>query len=97
MEGGVVGSAVGRVDGGRAASIARFVSRQTVVAAFVAVIAMVLHVTGSTGPHATAHQSVLVLAVLIAQINMPRRRLRTLLNVRLQTTAPLLAEAAQRS
>ena len=76
VEGGVVSASVVRVDGGRAVSVARFVSRHTIVAAFVAVIAMIFHVTGSTGPHATANQSVLVLAILVAQISLPRRQLR---------------------
>jgi hypothetical protein len=68
-----------RVDDGRTASVARFVSRQTILAAFVAVIAVVFHVTGSTGPGAPANQSVLALAVLIGQVNMPRRQLGRLL------------------
>jgi hypothetical protein len=75
MEGGVSSRTVDiRVDAGRTASIARFVSRQTILAAFVAVIAVAFHVTGSTGPGSPANQSVLALAVLIGQVNMPRRQ-----------------------
>ena len=92
MEGGVASTAVVRVDGGRVASAARFIARQSVVAAFIAVIAMAFHVTGSTGPSATANQSVLVLAVLIGQITMPRRQLRDLLRTHQQ---PVLASAAE--
>jgi hypothetical protein len=80
MEGGVASRTVDiRVDDGRTASVARFVSRQTILAAFVAVIAVVFHVTGSTGPGAPANQSVLALAVLIGQVNLPRRELSRLL------------------
>ncbi len=80
MEGGVASRTVDiRVDDGRTASVARFVSRQTILAAFVAVIAVVFHVTGSTGPGAPANQSVLALAVLIGQVNLPRRQLGRLL------------------
>jgi hypothetical protein len=80
MQGGVASRTVDiRVDAGRTASIARFVSRQTILAAFVVVIAVVFHVTGSTGPGSAANQSVLALAVLIGQINMPRRQFRHLL------------------
>jgi hypothetical protein len=68
-----------RVDNTMVAGVTRFISRQSVLAAFVAAIALVFHVTGSTGPGSTANQAVLVLAVLIAQINMPRRQLRGLL------------------
>jgi hypothetical protein len=75
MQGGVVSRTVDiRVNAGRTASVARFVSRQTILAAFVAVIAVVFHVTGSTGPGSPANQSVLALAVLIGQVNMPRRQ-----------------------
>jgi hypothetical protein len=85
MEGGVASTVVDvRVDTGRGASAARCVSRLTVVAAFVAVIALIFHVTGSTGPEALANQSVLVLAVLIGQVPMPRRELRSLLQARSQ-------------
>jgi hypothetical protein len=80
MEGGVASRTVDvRVDSGGTASVTRFLSRQLILGAFVAVIALVYHVTGSTGPGSTANQSVLALAVLIAQINMPRRHLRRLL------------------
>ena len=68
-----------RVDSGGTASVTRFLARQLILGAFVAVIALVFHVTGSTGPGSTANQSVLALAVLIAQINMPRRQLRRVL------------------
>ena len=80
MEGGVASRSVDiRVDAARTASVARFVSKQTILAAFVAVIAVVFHVTGSTGPGAPANQSVLALAVLIGQVNVPRRQLGRLL------------------
>jgi hypothetical protein len=81
MEGGVASRIVAvRVnDGSRTARVTRFISRQTILAAFVAVIAVVFHVTGATGPTATANQSVLALAVLIGQINVPRRHLQRLL------------------
>jgi hypothetical protein len=81
MEGGVASRTVDiRVDDGRIATVARFFSRQAILAAFVAVIAVVFHVTGATGPGSTANQSVLALAVLIGQINVPRRQLRRLLH-----------------
>jgi hypothetical protein len=80
MEGGVSSRTVDiRVDNVRTASVARFVSRQMTLAAFVVVIAVVFRVTGSTGPGAAANQSVLALAVLIGQVNMPRRHLGRLL------------------
>lgn len=80
MEGEVASRAVdGRAKDVRTASVTRFISRQTILAAFVAVIALVFHVTGSTGPGSTANQSVLALAILVGQINMPRRQLRRLL------------------
>lgn len=80
MEGGVASRTVDvRIDDGRTARVTRFISRQTILAAFVAVIAVVFHVTGATGPTATANQSVLALAVLIGQINVPRRHLHRLL------------------
>jgi hypothetical protein len=80
MEGGVASHVVDvRVDTGGAASVTRFISRQSVLAAFVAVIALAFHVTGSTGPGSSAQQAVLPLAVLIGQINMPRRQLCRLL------------------
>jgi hypothetical protein len=90
MEGGVASRTVDiRVDDGRTASVARFVSRQTILAAFVAVIAVVFHVTGSTGPGAAANQSVLALAVLIGQVNMPRRQLHRLLRGTARTTSAI--------
>ena len=80
MEGGLSRDSVDRRGGtGATSRIARFVSRHTIIAAFIAVIATVFHVTGSTGPHATANQSVLVLAIVLAQINMPRRHLQGLI------------------
>jgi hypothetical protein len=95
MEGGVATRVVdARVGDGSAARVARFISRQTILAAFVAVIALVFHVTGSTGPGTPANQSVLALAVLIGQINMPRRQLRGLM--RANSTA-LRAIAVDRS
>jgi hypothetical protein len=79
-----------RVDGGRGASVARFFSRQTTIAAFVAVIALIFHVTGATGPEAaTANMSVFVLAILIAQVTMPHRHLRALLSAPSHTTRSL--------
>jgi hypothetical protein len=94
MEGGVASRAVDiRVDTGSTASIARFVSRQAILAAFVAVIALVFHVTGSTGPGSTANQSVLALAVLIGQLNMPRRQLRRLLRQAPMTTSSVSADS----
>jgi hypothetical protein len=93
MEGGVASHIVDvRVDNGWAASVTRFISRQSILAAFVAVIALVFHVTGSTGPGSTANQAVLALAVLIGQINMPRRQLRRLLRERSRTTLAIGAD-----
>jgi hypothetical protein len=90
-----------RVDGGRGATIARFFSRQTIIAAFVAVVALIFHVTGSTGPEfSTTNMSVFVLAILIAQVTMPHRHLRELLSAPTFTTRyvanPQLATAWQR-
>jgi hypothetical protein len=86
MEGGVASHVVDvRVDTGWAATVTRFISRQSILAAFVAVIALVFHVTGSTGPGSTANQAVLALAVLIGQITMPRKQLRRLLGETLTT------------
>jgi hypothetical protein len=80
MEGGVASHVVDvRIDSGRSANVTRFISRQSTLAAFVAVIALAFHVTGSTGPSSSAQQAVLPLAVLIGQVNMPRRQLRRLL------------------
>ena len=87
MTGGVVSSVDVHVDGDRAARVARFFSRQTIIAAFVAVIALVFHATGSTGPGAaTTNMSVFVLAILIAQVTMPHRHLRALLSAPSHTT-----------
>jgi hypothetical protein len=88
MEGGVASQVVvdPRVDGARAASIAGFLSRQTTIAAVVAVIALIVHLTGSTGSVATANQSVLVLAVVIAQVTMPHRHFREVLTAPSHTT-----------
>ncbi len=87
MQGGAVSSVDVDVDGDRAASVERFFSRQTIIAAFVAVVALVVHVTGSTGPGAaTTNQSVFVLAILIAQVTMSRRHLRALLRAPSHTT-----------
>ncbi len=79
MAGGVVSQSVDGFVESRTSSGAGFFSRYFPVAALVAVIAVIFHVTGSTGPWATANQSVLVLATLIAQISLPRRQLRHLL------------------
>jgi hypothetical protein len=83
MEGGVSSQVV---DGPRAASIARFLSKQTTIAAVIAVIALIVHLTGSTGSVATASQSVLVLAIVIAQVTMPHRHFRALLSAPSHTT-----------
>jgi hypothetical protein len=101
MTGGVVSTVDVHVDGDRAARVARFFSRQTIIAAFVAVIALVFHVTGSTGPGAaTTNMSVFVLAILIAQVTMPHRHLRALLSAPAHTTRyvadPQLATSWQR-
>ncbi|MFZ0921340.1 MAG: hypothetical protein WB807_00475 [Candidatus Dormiibacterota bacterium] len=102
MEGGLVRqSAEGRVDAGRADSVARFFSRQTIIGAFVAVIALIFHATGSTGPGAaTTNMSVFVLSILIAQVTMPHRHLRQLLSAPSHTTRyvanPQLATTWQR-
>ena len=94
MSGGAVSQSVDvRVDGGRAQRVASLFSRQTTIAAFVAVIALIFHVTGATGPEAaTANQSVFVLAILIAQVTMPHRHLRALLSAPSHTTR-LVADA----
>jgi hypothetical protein len=93
MEGGVASRTVDvRVDGGRTASVAKFISRQTILAAFVAVIALVFHVTGSTGPGSAANQSVLALAVLIGQVNMPRRQLGRLMQAHPTTIHAVAAD-----
>jgi hypothetical protein len=95
MDGGEASRAVDRrVGGARAASIARFLSRQTTIAAVVAVIALIFHVTGSTGSVATANQSVLVLAIVIAQVTMPHRHFREVLSAPSHTTRSGEAEAA---
>ncbi len=87
MEGGAASQVVDRRgDSGRAASIARFLSRQTTIAAGVALIALVFHVTGSIRSVATANQSVLVLAIVIAQVTMPNRHFRELLTAPSHTT-----------
>jgi hypothetical protein len=87
MTGGVVGSIDAQVEADRPARVARFFSRQTTIAAFVAVIALIFHVTGSTGPEsATANMSVFVLAIVIAQVTMPHRHLRLLLTSPSHTT-----------
>jgi hypothetical protein len=90
-----------RVEAGRAASVARFFSRQTIIAAFVAVVALIFHLTGSTGPGAsTTNMSVFVLSILIAQVTMPHRHLRALLSAPSHTTRyvanPQLATTWQR-
>src|SRR5580700_9565458 len=88
MEGGVASQVVASqvVDGPRAASIARFLSRQTTIAAVVAVVALIVHLTGSTGSVVTANQSVLVLAIVIAQLTMPYRHFQDLLSAPSHTT-----------
>lgn len=101
MEGAIVSSVDIRADSGRGATVARFFSRQTIIAAFVAVVALIFHVTGSTGPAAsTTNMSVFVLAILIAQVTMPHRHLRQLLSAPTHTTRyvadPQLATAWQR-
>ncbi|MFZ2033577.1 MAG: hypothetical protein WAW53_07460 [Candidatus Dormiibacterota bacterium] len=97
MKGGVAGQVVDGqvVDGPRAATIARFLSKQTTIAAVVAVIASIVHLTGSTGSVATANMSVLVLAIVIAQITMPHRHFQALLSAPSHTTRSVAeAEAA---
>ncbi len=102
MEGGLVRqSGEGRVQARRADSVARFFSRQTIIGAFVAVIAMIFHATGSTGPGAaTTNMSVFVLSILVAQVTMPHRHLRQLLSAPSHTTRyvanPQLATTWQR-
>jgi hypothetical protein len=87
MEGGPSRQVVnGRADGPRAASIARFFSKQTTITAVVAVIALIVHLTGSTGTVVTVNQSVLVLAIVIAQVTMPHRHFRALLSAPSHTT-----------
>lgn len=64
---------------GKAARIAHRLSKHTITAAFVAVVALAFHLTGSTSSTAIANQSVLVLATLIAQISLPHRQLSSVL------------------
>lgn len=86
MHGGRVNHSVdAHVDGGRAARVAWSFSRHVTIAAFVAVIALIFHVTGSGSGEPTT-LSVLVLAILIAQVTMPHRHLRTLLSAPSHTT-----------
>ena len=88
MTGGVVSSIDVQVEADRPTRVARFFSRQMTIAAFVAVIALIFHVTGSTGPElATANMSVFVLAILIAQVAMPHRHLRQLMTSPSHTTS----------
>ncbi len=101
MQGGIASAVDIRADGGRGATIARFFSRQTIIAAFVAVVALIFHITGSTGAGAeTTNISVFVLAIVIAQVTMPHRHLRALLSAPSHTTRyvadPQLATAWQR-
>src|ERR1700730_48882 len=101
MQGGIATSVGIRTESGRGATVARFFSRQTIIAAFVAVIALIFHVTGSTGPGAaTTNMSVFVLSILIAQVTMPHRHLRHLLSAPSHTTRyvanPELATSWQR-
>jgi hypothetical protein len=95
MEGGPTAQTVDiRVDPGVAANAARYISRLATIAAFVAVIAVIFHVTGSLGPRATANQAVLVLAILIGQVNMPHRKLRGMLRAPSMATRPIALEAS---
>ena len=57
----------------RANRFAKFASQHALLVVIVAVIGFVFRLTGSATPGATADQSVLVLAILIAQITVPRR------------------------
>jgi hypothetical protein len=57
----------------RANRFAKFASKQALLVVVVAVIGLVFRLTGSANPGSTADQSVLVLAILIAQITVPRR------------------------
>jgi hypothetical protein len=68
-----------RTRDGRVARITHRLSKHTITAAFVAVVALAFHLTGSTSSTAIANQSVLVLATLIAQISLPHRQLSTVL------------------
>lgn len=52
---------------------AQCVSKQALLVVVVVVIGLVFRITGSASPGSTADQSVLVLAILIAQITVPRR------------------------
>jgi hypothetical protein len=79
------------VDRGRASRVAWSFSRHTTIGAFVAVIALTFHVSGS-GSRAPASLSVLVLAILIAQVTMPHRHLRTLLSAPSHTTRSVADE-----
>lgn len=56
-----------------ASRIAKFATKQALLVVVVAVIGLVFRLTGSASPGSTADQSVLVLAILIAQITVPRR------------------------
>lgn len=78
MERGVVSESVrAQVRDSGTQRLAGFVSRQMILGAVVAVIALVYHITGSSG--STANMSVLALGVLIAQVTVPHRQLRSLL------------------
>ncbi len=57
----------------RAKRFAKFASKQALLVVVVVVIGLVFRLTGSASPGSTADQSVLVLAILIAQITVPRR------------------------
>jgi hypothetical protein len=95
MEGGSAShSDDARVGAGMLARFASFFSRYAVVAAFVAGIGVVFHVTGSVGPTATANQSVFVLAIVIAQVNLPHRNLRGLLGAPSRAAQPMAFDIA---
>jgi hypothetical protein len=84
--GGTAGHAVdAQADRGRTARVAWSFSRHMTIAAVVAVIGVTFHVTAS-GSRPPASLSVLVLAILIAQVTMPHRHLRTLLSDPSHTT-----------
>lgn len=68
-----------RPSDGKTARIAHRVSKHTTTAAFVAVVALAFHITGSTSSTAIANQSVLVLATFIAQISFPHQQLSSVL------------------
>jgi len=82
-----VGPAVddAHADPGRSARVAWSFSRHATIAAFVALIALIYRAAGS-GSAELRSLSVLVLAILIAQVTLPHRHLRTLFSDPSHTT-----------